>query len=44
MFKRFVIVFSLVAAGASLGGCTKCGWIWDDWQKAPQSCRSDAPR
>jgi hypothetical protein len=27
--------------GLALGGCTKCGWIWND---SPRSCRADAPR
>jgi len=25
----------------TLGGCTKCGWLWD---QAPHSCHSEAPR
>jgi hypothetical protein len=27
--------------GLSLGGCSKCGWIWQDWTRA---CHADAPR
>jgi hypothetical protein len=33
----------LVGAALTLGGCTKCGWIWNDWTGKTQSCRADAP-
>jgi len=39
---RPIAVIALAALLAvSLGGCTKCGWIWNDYQHA---CHSDAPR
>jgi hypothetical protein len=41
MFKRSVIVFGVVAIAIALGGCTKCGPIWDDWLQSPKSCKSD---
>jgi hypothetical protein len=41
MLRRCVLVFSLVALGLVLDGCTRCGPIWDDWLHAPKSCRSD---
>jgi hypothetical protein len=41
MLRRYVLVFSLVALGLALSGCTRCGPIWDDWLHAPKSCRSD---
>jgi hypothetical protein len=40
MFRRSVIVVGVVALAIVLGGCTKCGPIWDDWQ-SPKSCKSD---
>jgi len=41
MFRRLVLVFSVVALGLALSGCTKCGPIWDDWLNSPKSCKSD---
>lgn len=41
MPKRLVVVACLVLLALSLGGCTKCGWLWD---QPPRSCHSDAPR
>ena len=41
MSRRFVVISSLVALGLALGGCTKCGPIWDDWLQSPKSCKSD---
>ncbi len=41
MSKRIAAIVCLVLLGLSLGGCTKCGWLWD---QPPRSCRSDAPR
>ncbi|HZP79663.1 MAG TPA: peptidylprolyl isomerase [Pseudolabrys sp.] len=38
--RRLTALIVLVLVAATLGGCTKCGWIWDDAQK---SCRADAP-
>ena len=41
MKKRLATILCLAALGLSLGGCTKCGWIWND---SPRSCRADAPQ
>jgi hypothetical protein len=39
---RFVrVILCLLLLGATLGGCTKCGFIWDD---VGHSCHADAPR
>ena len=41
MFRRLALIFSVVAMGLALNGCTKCGPIWDDWVQSPKSCKSD---
>ena len=41
MSKQIAAIVCLVLLGLSLGGCTKCGWLWD---QPPRSCHSDAPR
>jgi hypothetical protein len=41
MKKRLATILCLAALGLSLGGCTKCGWIWND---SPRACRADTPR
>jgi hypothetical protein len=41
MFRRIVMISSLMAVGLALSGCTKCGPIWDDWMQSPKSCKSD---
>jgi hypothetical protein len=41
MFRRLALIFSVVAFGLALSGCTKCGPIWDDWMQSPKSCKSD---
>jgi hypothetical protein len=41
MRKRLAAVFCLFLAGLSLGGCTKCGWIWED---GARSCHYGTPR
>jgi hypothetical protein len=40
--KRIAVV-CLIVFGLSLGlgGCTKCGWLWNE---GPRGCHSDAPR
>jgi hypothetical protein len=38
MQKRLLALTALVLLGLSLGGCTKCGWIWE---QGPRSCQSD---
>ena len=35
---RLFALTCLFILGLSLGGCTKCGWIWND---GPRACRSD---
>jgi len=40
MFRRLVLLGGVVAIGLALGGCTRCGPIWDDWMQ-PKSCKSD---
>ena len=39
MFRRLALLFSVIAMGLALNGCTKCGPIWDDWMQ--KSCKSD---
>ena len=39
--QRLAIIVSVVVLAAMLGGCTKCGPIWDDWLQSPKSCKSD---
>jgi hypothetical protein len=41
MFRRLALIFSVIAMGLALNGCTKCGPIWDDWMQSPKSCKSD---
>ena len=41
MFRRLALIFSVIAMGLALDGCTKCGPIWDDWVQSPKSCKSD---
>jgi len=41
MFKRLAVIFSVVAIGLVLSGCTKCGPFWDDWMQSPKSCKSN---
>jgi hypothetical protein len=41
MFRLIALIFSVVALGLVLNGCTKCGPIWDDWMQSPKSCKSD---
>jgi hypothetical protein len=43
MLKRLTILSGVLVLGLALGGCSRCGWIWNEGQPAPQSCRSDAP-
>ena len=35
---RILLTALLLAAVLSGAGCTKCGWIWDDY--GPKSCRN----
>ncbi|MDI1344894.1 MAG: peptidylprolyl isomerase [Pseudolabrys sp.] len=41
MKKRLATILCLGLLGLALGGCTKCGWIWND---SPHACRADAPK
>jgi hypothetical protein len=42
MLKRLTVLSGVIALSMVLGGCTRCGWVWNDWQ-APASCKDDAP-
>jgi hypothetical protein len=42
MPRRILAFFCLLLLAASLGGCTKCGFFWEDWQH--RACHSDTPR
>ena len=44
VFKRLTIVASVVAFGLMVGGCSKCGFWWDEWQSSPRSCKGDIPK
>ena len=39
--KQLTILACVVAFGLSVSGCTKCGFFWEDGQRA---CHSEAPR
>ena len=39
--NREAVFIPLVLLSLSLGGCTKCGWLWD---QPTRSCHSDTPR
>ena len=41
MPKRLAAILCLLIVGLSLGGCSKCGWLWDERGRA---CHADAPR
>jgi hypothetical protein len=41
MSRRLAVIFGVLAFGLALGGCSKCGPIWDDWFQGPKSCKSD---
>ena len=41
MVRNLLAVGCLFLLGLGLGGCTKCGWLWDE---APRSCHSGPPR
>jgi hypothetical protein len=42
--KRISIAMAVITLGLALGGCSRCGFIWDDWRSAPKSCQSDLPK
>jgi hypothetical protein len=41
MLRPLAMILCLALLGFALGGCSKCGWIWQD---GGHTCRSDAPR
>jgi hypothetical protein len=41
VIKRLTILAGIVVLGLSLGGCSKCGFWWDE---APRGCKGDFPR
>jgi len=41
MRQRLAASLCLAQLALSLGGCTKCGWLWNENGRA---CHSDAPR
>jgi hypothetical protein len=42
ILARILAFACLVLLAASLSGCTKCGFFWEDWQH--RACHSDTPR
>jgi len=42
MLKRLTIVSSVIVLALVLGGCTRCGFIWDD--TPARSCRDGVPK
>jgi hypothetical protein len=45
VFRRIGVVACVVALGLMVGGCSKCGFWWDEWRNAPpKSCKGDFPR
>jgi hypothetical protein len=41
MVPRIAVILCLAMLALSLGGCTKCGWLWE---QGARSCHADAPR
>jgi hypothetical protein len=44
MLKRLTILAYVLVCGLTLGGCSKCGFWWDEWQSQPKSCKGDWPK
>jgi hypothetical protein len=44
VLKRLTILSTLLVLGLALGGCSKCGFWWDEWQSQPRSCKGDLPK
>ena len=42
MFKRLTILACVLAFGLAVGGCSRCGFWWDEWQQ--KSCKGDVPK
>ena len=34
MRQRLTALVCLLLLGLTLGGCSKCGWVWDNWGRA----------
>ena len=44
MAKRLTVFGCLLAFGLGLGGCSKCGFWWDEWGNRPnKTCKGDFP-
>jgi hypothetical protein len=41
MRRRLIPILCLALVALTLGGCTKCGFIWET---GPRSCHGDSPR
>jgi hypothetical protein len=41
VLRRLAVIIGLIGLALALGGCTKCGPIWDDWLPSQKSCKSD---
>jgi hypothetical protein len=46
MFKRLTIVACVIGFGLTASGCTKCGFLLDEWMNQPpaKSCKGDLPK
>jgi hypothetical protein len=44
VLKRLTVLAALLTLGLTLGGCSKCGFWWDDGKSSPRSCKSDVPK
>jgi hypothetical protein len=42
--RRLTAMAAILAFGLALGGCSKCGFFWDDWSQAPKSCKDEIRR
>jgi len=41
MRKRLSVLLAVIVLGSALGGCSKCGFFW---QEGPRACKDDAAR
>jgi hypothetical protein len=41
MSKGLIAFLCVAVLGLALGGCTQCGWIWE---QGARSCHATAPR
>jgi hypothetical protein len=41
MYQRVAAILCLVVLGLCLGGCSKCGWFWDE---GARSCHAEPLR